>query len=409
MEMLEGRTALTPLASAVPSRAMDVREQGFDTRAIHAGEFRPGVLGAVTTPIFQSAMYEFGDGSGESDYHELRYIRLNNTPNHRAVQEKLAALERAEAALVTASGMAAITTSILTVLGEGGHLIAQESLYGGTVDFVMKDLAAFGLSYDLVPGDDPGAWESALRPATRAIYFESLSNPLLQIPDLEAGVAFARAHGLTSLIDNTFPSPFNFRPIEHGFDLSLHSATKYLNGHSDVVAGAVVGRAELVERVRRKLNHLGGSLDPHACFLLQRGMKTLAVRMRQHNRTALELARFLDDHPAVARVNHPGLEQHPQHERAKRLFDGTSGMLSFELESGAAGARRLLERLRVPLVAPSLGSVESLVSLPSRTSHAGLSPEERARLGIRDGLVRVSTGLEDASDLIEDFRSALEG
>lgn len=378
--------------------------RAFDTRLIHAGELRPRVLGAVAMPIFQTAMYEY---AGEDDHEALTYVRLNNTPNHRVLHAKLAELEGAEAALVTASGMAAISTALLSVLKPGDHLLAQDCLYGGTHGFVTRDLAALGIESTLVPGDDPGAWERALRPTTRAFYLESVSNPLMQVPELEAAVALARARGLLTLIDNTFPSPRNFRPAEHGIDLSLHSATKYLNGHSDIVAGAIVGRAELVDAARRKLNHLGGALDPHACFLLHRGMKTLALRMRQHERTALELARSLEAHPAVRRVHHPGLESSPSHTRAKRLLDGFGGMLSFELEGGAAAARRLLERLTIPVVAPSLGSVESLVTLPAKTSHSSLPPEERARLGITDALVRVSTGIEDTGDLVEDFRRAL--
>jgi cystathionine beta-lyase/cystathionine gamma-synthase len=243
--------------------------ESLDTKLIHSGEPEPRIEGAVAMPIFQTAMFEY---AGESDYHALRYIRLNHPPNHEVLHKKLAALENAEAALVTASGMAAISTTLLALLGPGDHLLVQDCLYGGTHDLVTKDFPGFGIEYDFVDGGDPGTWESKLRPTTKAMYFETMSNPLLQVPDLEAAVEFARAHRLVTLLDNTFASPFNFRPLDWGFDLSLHSCTKYLNGHSDIVAGAVIGRRELVDRVRRKLNHLGGSLDPHACFLLHRGM-----------------------------------------------------------------------------------------------------------------------------------------
>ena len=377
----------------------------FDTRLIHAGLPSPPLGGAVVTPVFQSAICHF---EGEEDYHDIRYIRLNNTPNHLELHAKLASLEGAEAALVTASGMAAITTVLLTVLRPGDHILFGSTLYGGTHDFVTTDLAELGIEYDFVDPDDPKTWEAARRATTRAFYLESLTNPLLEVPDLEAAVAFCQKHELLSLVDNTFPSPFNFRPSELGFDLSLHSATKYLNGHSDLVAGAVIGSTELIERVRRKLGHLGGTLDPHACFLLCRGMKTLAVRMRHHNHGALALARFLAGHKAVARVNHPGLAEHPQHERAMRLFDGTSGMLSFELFGGVEAADRMIQALELPIHAPSLGGVESLVTRPALTSHSGMSPEARAASGIADGLVRVSVGLEDANDLIGDFEAALE-
>jgi len=376
----------------------------LETKLVHAGEPEPRIEGAVSLPIFQSANYEY---AGETEYDELKYIRLNNTPNHRALHIKLAALENAEAALVTASGMAAITTSLLSILSAGDHILLQDVLYGGTLDLAAKDFAAFGIAYDFIDGDDPASWEARLRPETKAIYVESMTNPLLQVADLKAVVEFARAHGLVSLIDNTFPSPVNFRPAEHGFDLSLHSGTKYLNGHSDIVAGAVIGRAGLVKQVHRKLNHLGGSLDPHACSLLYRGLKTLALRLRQQGDTALALARMLEEHPAVTQVNYPGLESHPRHQRARELFDGFSGMLSFELEGGLEGARRFMKAVRIPVIAPSLGGLETLVTLPSTTSHLGMAPSERRKLGIGDGLVRVSVGIEDAGELLDDFRQAL--
>jgi cystathionine beta-lyase/cystathionine gamma-synthase len=339
----------------------------------------------------------------------VRYIRLNNTPNHLALAEKLAALENAEDAVVTASGMAAISTSLLTFLRQGDHLLAQDCLYGGTHDFVAGDIEKFGISYDFIDGNNPESWERKLKPTTKAIYVETISNPLMQVPDLESAVSFAKSHGLISMIDNTFASPVNFRPLEMGFDLSLHSATKYLNGHSDIVAGAVIGKSNLIEKVTHKLNHLGGSLDPHAAFLLHRGIKTLALRVKQHNESALQIAHFLEKHPAVAKVNYPGLESHPNHERAKRLFDGFGGMMSFELHDGVEGAESVMRAARLPAVAPSLGGVETLVTRPSLTSHSGLSVDNRRKLGISDGLIRLSVGIEATQDLIEDFQQALEG
>jgi cystathionine beta-lyase/cystathionine gamma-synthase len=376
----------------------------IETKLIHAGEPEPRILGAVNVPIFQSAMFEYAGGG---DYHDIRYIRLNNTPNHVALHRKLAALENAEAALVTASGMAAISTALLSVLSAGDHLLVQGSLYGGTHDFVTKDLPCFGISYDFVDGNDPASWRAKLRPNTRALYVETMSNPLLEIPDLEAVPRFCREHGLVSLIDNTFASPINFRPAEHGFDLSLHSATKYLNGHSDIVGGAVIGRADLVERVKRRLDHLGGSMDPHQCFLLHRGLKTLALRVRYQNESALKVAQFLAAHPRVAGVNYPGLPAHPQHQRACALFDGFGGMLSFEVEGGLEAAERFIHATKLPVVAPSLGGVETLITRPATTSHAGMAPEDRRRLGITDSLIRVSIGIEATEDLIEDFGRAL--
>ncbi len=234
-----------------------------------------------------------------------------------------------------------------------------------------------------------------------------MTNPLLQVADLKAVVEFAKTHGLVSLIDNTFLSPINFRPPEWGFDLSLHSCTKYLNGHSDIGAGAVIGSADLIERIRHKLNHLGGSLDPHACFLLHRGMKTLAVRMKYQNESALQIAQFLEGHQAVEKVNYPGLESHPRHQRARDLFDGFSGMLSFRLKNGVDAAERFIENTTLPINAPSLGGIETLITRPATTSHSGLSPKDRQRLGISDSLIRLSVGIEATEDLIEDFEQAL--
>ncbi len=226
--------------------------------------------------------------------------------------------------------------------------------------------------------------------------------------DLEGVVRFAKAHGLVSLIDNTFATPVNFRPIERGFDLTLHSCTKYLNGHSDIVAGAVMGSAAWIERITHRLNHLGGCLDPHACFLLDRGLKTLVLRVRHQNHSAQIIAERLQEHPAIARVNYAGLESHPRHQRARGLFEGFSGMLSFELNGGAAAADRFMAQTTLPIVAPSLGGPETLLTRPAITSHAGMSPAERRRIGINDGLIRMSVGLEAAEEIVEDLLHALE-
>ena len=376
----------------------------LETKLIHAGEPEPLINRAVSMPIFQSSTYEY---TGETSYDDLRYIRLNNTPNHVALHQKLAALENAEAALVTASGMAVISTTLLTILSSGDHFLAQECLYGGTHDFITRDLVALGISFDFIGCDDPDSWKEQLRPNTKAIYVETMTNPLLQVADLKAVVEFARAHSLLSLIDNTFASPVNFRPPEWGFDLSLHSCTKYLNGHSDIVAGAVIGRADLIEKITHKLNHLGGSLDPHACFLLHRGLKTLAVRVKYQNESALKIAQFLEKHPAVQNVNYPGLENHPRHQRARDLFDGFSGMLSFEPKGGVEAAERFIQHTTLPIVAPSLGGVETLITRPATTSHSGMSPKDRQTLGISDSLIRLSVGIEATEDIIEDFDQAL--
>ena len=381
---------------------MSTRFRDIETKLVHCGE--RAVEGAVCLPVFQSVTFA---SRPEDGYHDVRYIRLNNTPNHQLLHEKLAAIEGGEAALVTASGMAAITTSLLTFLRTGDHLLAQDCLYGGTHGFVTQELPALGISCDFIDGTDPGSWERLLRPTTRIIYVETMTNPLLGVADLPAVVRFAREHDLLSVIDNTFATPVSFRPLEVGFDLSIHSGTKYLNGHDDIAAGCVIGRAEHVERIRHRLNHLGGSLDPHACFLLNRGLMTLALRVRQQNSNALRLARFLAGHSAVERVIYPGLENHPHHTRAKELFKGYGGVLGFEVRGGEEETGAVLRRLRIAVVAPSLGGVHTLVMRPARVSHAGLTPEERARLGISDRLIRVSVGIESADDLCADFEQAL--
>jgi cystathionine beta-lyase/cystathionine gamma-synthase len=377
----------------------------IDTKLIHSGEPSPLIGGAVSMPIFQSATFEY---RGEQDYHALRYIRLNNTPNHEALHCKLAAIENAEAAVVTSSGMAAIATTLLTLLSTGDHLLAQNCLYGGTHALLVTEFPRLGIEVDFIDGNSPQSWANKLKPKTKAIYVETIANPLMDVGDLPAVVEFAHSHHLTAIVDNTFASPINFRPSEWGFDLSLHSCTKYLNGHSDIVAGAVIGRATLIDHINRKLGHFGGSLDPHACFLLHRGMKTLAVRVRYQNDTALKVARFLEAHSAVERVNYPGLERDPNHNRARELFDGFGGMLSFELRGGVDAAERFISHVTLPISAPSLGGVESLITRPATTSHSGMTTEERRRTGIADHLIRLSVGLEAADDLIQDFAQALD-
>ena len=276
-------------------------ETHLATQVVHAGEPKERIEGAVNLPVFMSSTFEF---SGENSYHDLRYIRLNNTPNHRALHTKLATLENAPAGLVTASGMAAISTTLMTVLNAGDHLLAQNCLYGGTYDFLKNTLPHLGIQTDFIDGRDPESWKSKLKTITKAIYVETITNPLLQVAHLPAIVEFSQAHGLVSLIDNTFATPVNFRPFEIGFDIVLHSCTKYLNGHSDIVAGAVLGSQDYIEKITKRLNHFGGSLDPHACFLLHRGLKTLVLRVQCQNDNGLAMAKFLDSHPAAVSYTH---------------------------------------------------------------------------------------------------------
>ncbi len=380
------------------------KQMHIETKLIHAGEPKPRIGGAVTLPIFQSSTFQYNN---QDHYDKLKYIRMNNTPNHLALHQKLAALENADTALVTSSGMAAITTTLLALLSPGDHFLAQNCLYGGTLDFINSDFKALGISVDFIDGNKPDTFAKRLKSNTRAIYVETITNPLMAVADLKALATFARNHGLISMIDNTFASPVNFRPAEWGFDLSLHSCTKYLNGHSDIVAGAVIGREDLIHKIAHKLIHLGGSLDPHACFLLHRGMKTLAVRMKHQNESALAIAKFLSEHPIVERVNYPGLETCDGYRHARELLDGCGGMLSFEIKGDATDADHFIARTRLPISAPSLGGVESLITRPATTSHSGMSPAERKTAGISDRLIRLSVGLEATEDLIDDFHQAL--
>ena len=376
----------------------------LETRAIHAGEPSPRVGGAITLPIFQSSTFE---STREDNYHAIPYLRLNNSPNHLALHSKLASLECTEAGLVTASGMAAITIALLSVLKAGDHLLVQSGLYGGTHTFITHDLPQLGVSYDFVDLNSPEEWQSKLKSNTRAFYAESMTNPLLTVGDLPAVVDFCRANALVSMIDNTLASPVNFQPATIGFDLVLHSCTKYLNGHSDIVAGAILGDEEKVQNAKLKLDHYGATLDPHACFLLQRGIKTLSLRVVKQNSNAMAVARLLEDHPKVTKVNYAGLASHPDHQRAAKLFRGYGGLLSFDHSEGSGGAHEMIDRLNLVTEAVSLGGTETLATIPAESSHAGVSEAERSAIGIGSGLVRLAIGIEGEQDLLDDFTQAL--
>jgi len=376
----------------------------MDTRLIHKGEEEVRARGAVAPPVYQSATYTTQPGES---YDDIRYTRLNNTPNHVAVQTKLASIAGGEASLVTGSGMAAISTALMAVMGAGDHLLVQNCVYGGTHSLLNEDLPALGISHSVIDGRDPESWSDSVRQETKAIYVESIGNPLLDVVCQEDVVAFARSAGLVTLIDNTFCSPTNFRPLDLGFDIELHSATKYLNGHSDVVAGAVIGSADWIAKVTHRLNHLGGCLDPHACVLLHRGLKTLCVRMARHNENGLAVAKYLAAHEAVERVIYPGLPDHPDHDRASNLFSGYGGVLSIEVKGDTRDADRLIDHLELPMFAPSLGGVETLITRPALTTHSGMTLGERAEAGISEKLIRVALGIEDADDLCQDFEQAL--
>lgn len=382
-------------------RPIDPAFAGFSTRCVHAGTWHDPATGGACSPVFLSTAHVFPHPTGQNVY--PRYF---NTPNQQVVARKVAALEGAEDGLVFASGMAAITTLLATWLKAGDHAVFQSDLYGGTFEFVTRQLPRWQVEFTLA-----GTVEdilAACRPHTRLLYVESPSNPTLRCLDLAALAAGARARGILTVIDNTFATPINQNPMALGFDLVIHSATKYLNGHSDVNAGVIVGARHRIESLRETAMLHGGMLDAEACARLERGLKTLALRMQRHNENALRVAQFLQSHPAVARVFYPGLPDHPDHAIAVRQMRGFGGMLSFELRRAEA-AEAFLQRLRLILPALSLGGVESLACIPARTSHRRLSPEQRQRAGISDGLVRLSVGIEDPDDLIADLDQALAG
>ena len=377
---------------------------GFTTKLVHAGEPDPRIEGAVSMPIFQSSTYEY---SGEEQYDDIRYIRLNNTPNHKAIQKKLAAIECAESALVTSSGMSAITATLLTFLKQGDHLLSHKSLYGGTASFILEDLPRYGITFDLIDTTDPSGWSMMLKPNTKVIYAETITNPMLDVPELGAIVDFAKENNLISMIDNTFASPVLFSPTELGFDISLHSCTKYINGHSDIVAGAVIGSDEFIKIITSRMNHFGGSLNPGACFLLHRAIKTLELRMIRQSKNAGQIALFLENHPEILSVNYPGLVSNNSYERAKKYLSGFSAMVSFEVVGGKTRSIKFMDQLDIAINAPSLGGVETLITRPALSSHSGMDPAERMKAGITDSLIRLSVGIESVDDLITDLDQAL--
>lgn len=390
-----------------PDRA-DVRPA---TACIHAGYRASAGQRAVVAPVVHSTTFLLDDASyaamtsGRAS-EALIYTRIGN-PTLDVVQDRIAALEGAERSLVLASGMAAIHAALMACVRRGSRVVAHKEIYGSTWDLLANLLAPFSIAAEFVDLNDDGARRAALARGADVVYLETITNPSLDVPDLPRIAADARAAGAKVLVDATFATPLVQRPLEHGADLSIHSATKYLGGHSDLIGGCVSGGAAIMARVHRWMQLAGGCMDPHAAFLLERGIKTLPLRMERHQSNALELARRLAPHPRVASVLHPGLASHPAHERATRTLGGYGGMLGLVVRGGDEAALRTVRRLELALEASSLGGVETLVSLPFNTSHARMSVTDRAAAGIPAGLIRVSVGLEDVRDLAADFERAL--
>ncbi len=387
------------------------RFKGMSTTAVHAGELPPS-QGEVVTPIYQTSTFFFptqdpSTWEGKVPDGSYIYTRYGN-PTIRATEDKLSALEGSERGLLFSSGMAAITSTILSFVGKGDHLVSVEDIYGGTYNFIRSELPRLGVDTTFVDTTDPDAISKAIRPNTKLIYLESPTNPLLKLVDIKAAAEIAKDRGIMSMIDSTFATPINQKPIDLGVDLVVHSCTKYLNGHSDLIAGVVLGKAHDIEHIYRKRILFGGSMDPLGAFLLFRGLKTLALRMDRHNRNGMEVARFLESHPRVERVHYPGLTSHPQNGLAKAQMSGFSGMVSFEVRGGRGAAEKALRSFEVIKRATSLGGADSLASMPLNSSHSALTPQERQRLGIKDQLIRLSLGIEDAEDLKMDLENALD-
>ncbi len=395
------------MATDTPTRS----KPGPSTQAVHAGEPRVKAGNAITTPIMQTATYTFADSNEIADHFEGRidreeYGRYGN-PTQRVAEQKLAALEGAEEGLLFASGMAAITTTLFAMLSKGAHVVVTDDAYRRTRQFLHQILRRYGVEVSTVPAGDYQRMEEAVRQTTRVIFSESPTNPYNRILDLERVAAIGRRYRVKTIIDSTFATPINQRPLEFGIDLVIHSATKYLGGHNDLMAGAVLGNADLVRAIRELHGITGAVPDPFAAYLLIRGIKTLALRVTRQNENAQRIAEFLEAHPNIERVHYPGLASHPEHALAVRQMRGCGGVVSFEVRGDLDTASRLVDACRIPRIAPSLGGVESLIEQPALMSFYELSTEERLQVGIKDTLVRYSVGVEDGDDLIADLHQAL--
>ncbi|MCX6650425.1 MAG: aminotransferase class I/II-fold pyridoxal phosphate-dependent enzyme [Methanomassiliicoccales archaeon] len=385
--------------------------KGMSTRSVHDGDLSMRYEGAINTPIFQSSTFAFPTENprtweGEVPKGTYIYSRYSN-PTVKAVEDKLASLEGGEAALCFSSGMGAISTALLSFLQKGDRMVAMQDLYGGTYSLLKNEMPKMDIEVGFVPTTSAEELCAAIDNRTKLVYLESPTNPLLKLIDIREVCRLAKEKGCIVMIDNTFATPILQRPLSMGVDVVLHSATKYLNGHSDVIAGFAVGSNENMEKVHAKRKVLGPILDPLPAYLLGRGMRTLELRMSRHVSNATTVAGFLESHPQVSKCIYPGLRSHQDHELAKKQMDGFGGMVTFEVKGGRKAAERALKRFQIIASASSLGGVESLASMPINTSHTAFSKEERSKLGIGDGMIRLSVGIEDAEDLCQDLDQAL--
>jgi cystathionine gamma-synthase len=394
--------------SEIPDEPTD---RGSATSSVHAGELRQQEANAITTPIYQTSTFWFRNSKEVTDFQEGKskreeYGRYGN-PTWRSVERKISALEGGEETILFASGMCAATTTFMALLPEGSHLIVTSDCYRRTRQFINQFLSRMGVETTVIEPSNLEAFEAAIRPNTKIFFTESPTNPYLRVIDVPAFAEVAHAEGVKMIIDSTFATPVNHRALDDGADLVLHSATKYLGGHNDLLAGTLTGPRELVDPVRKALGVLGGIMDSHAAWLLLRGIKTLDIRMERHNANGLALAQYLEKHPKVSKVFYPGLPSHPDYEVAQRIMSGAGGVVTFEIDTDLQGAMRFIDSTRIPYQAPSLGGVESLIELPVTMSFWDKPKEERLALGITDSLVRYACGIENASDIIADIEQAL--
>jgi cystathionine beta-lyase/cystathionine gamma-synthase len=382
---------------------MSRRRYGPSTIAVHGEPHRRADWSPVVPPLMQSSTFVNPVGSDE----EVLYTRYGNNPNQVTIARKYAMLEGADEALFLSSGMGATALAHLAVLRPGDHLVSSAWIYGGTRRLFDEEFGRFGIEVSYANPDQPRQWRKAIRKSTRAIFVETPTNPLVRVLDVTPLAQIAREFGFALLVDATFASPINFRPLEHGADVVITSATKYLNGHTDVIAGAVAGTASVIEEVTRLMRLWGQSLDPHSAWLIDRGLRTLDVRMERHSKNGMAVAKWAENHPSIVKVSYPGLKSHPDYRLAEKLLDNYGGMMGLEIKGGVKAAEKFLKKLRVVTHAPSLAGAESLISEPRLTSHTHLTSEERAKHGIPDGFVRLSCGIENSEDIIADLEQAL--
>ena len=372
-----------------------------DTLCVHSGTHHDSNHPGINSPIHTSTAFGYLDTEART------YPRYFNTPNQDNIVKKLAALESGEDGIIFSSGMAAVSTALLALLKKDDHVLFQGDLYGGTQHFVTTDFPRFGIEYSFSDATNIEMFEEAIQFNTKLIYIETPSNPLLRLTDIKKIVALAKQYGVLTMIDNTFASPINQNPIPLGIDIVMHSGTKYLGGHSDICCGAIISSKELTGQIRDTATHFGGSLDANACYLLERSLKTLALRVRQQTENAQKIAEFLEQHPKVKKVHYPGLASHPQHDIAKDQMTGFGAMVAVELHADANETQQFLRKLKIAQATMSLGGIETTICEPATTSHAKISPEQRQNLGISDSLLRMSIGIEDVNDLMADFEEAL--